>query len=65
MESASEQTFVGLDVHRKSVTVTAFDAVRSRVSQERFGATDAELLAESYARVSLNEIRGILGSLVD
>ncbi len=44
MESVSEQTFVGLDVHRKSVTATAFDAEGSRVSQERFGATDAELI---------------------
>ncbi len=44
MESVSEQTFVGLDVHRKSVTVTAFNAAGSRVSQERFGATDAELI---------------------
>ena len=44
MESASEQTFVGLDVHRKSVTATAFDAAGSRVSQERFGASDAELI---------------------
>ncbi len=44
MESVSEQTFVGLDVHRKSVTATAFDAAGSRVSQERLGATDAELI---------------------
>jgi transposase len=43
MESVSEQTFVGLDVHRKSVVATALDADGSRVSQERFGATDAEL----------------------
>jgi hypothetical protein len=41
MESASEQTYVGLDVHRKSVTATVFNAAGSRVSQERFGATDA------------------------
>ena len=44
MESAIEQTFVGLDVHRKSVTATAFDAAGSRVSQERFGASDVELI---------------------
>ncbi len=45
MESVSEQTFVGLDVHRKSVYATAFDTTGSRVSQERFGASDAELIA--------------------
>ena len=44
MQSAREQTYVGLDVHRKSVTATAFDAAGSRVSQEKFGATDAELI---------------------
>ncbi len=44
MESVSEQTFVGLDVHRKSVTATAFDVAGSRVSQEKFGASDAELI---------------------
>ncbi|MGA7862072.1 MAG: IS110 family transposase [Thermoplasmata archaeon] len=44
MESVSEQTYVGLDVHRKSVTATAFDATGSRVSQEKFGASDAELI---------------------
>ncbi len=43
MENPREQTFVGLDVHRKSVTATAFDAAGSRVSQERFGASDVEL----------------------
>jgi len=45
MESTSEQVYVGLDVHRKSVYATAFDAAGSRVSQERFGASDAELIA--------------------
>lgn len=44
MESAGERTFVGLDVHRKSVYATAFDAEGIRVSQGRFGATDAELI---------------------
>ena len=44
MESVSEQTFVGLDVHRKSVYATAFDAAGSLVSQQRFGASDAELI---------------------
>ena len=43
MENPREQTFVGLDVHRKSVTATAFDAAGSRVSQEGFGASDVEL----------------------
>ncbi len=44
MESVRDQTFVGLDVHRKSGTATAFDAAGSRVSPERFGASDAELI---------------------
>lgn len=44
MESVSDQTFVGLDVRRKSVYATAFDTAGSRVSQERFGASDAELI---------------------
>ncbi|MGI0132503.1 MAG: IS110 family transposase [Thermoplasmata archaeon] len=44
MENLNEKTFVGLDVHRKSVYATAFDAAGTLVSQERFGATDAELV---------------------
>ena len=44
MESTSEQTFVGLDIHRKSVTATALDAAGAQLSQERFGASDTELI---------------------
>jgi transposase len=44
MESTNDPVFVGLDVHRKSVYATACDAGGSRVNQERFGASDAELV---------------------
>ena len=44
MESTSEQTFVGLDIHRKSVTATPLDAAGAQLSQERFGASDTELI---------------------
>lgn len=44
MQNASKRIFVGLDVHRKSVYATALDAEGSCVSQERFGASDAELI---------------------
>lgn len=44
MESMNERTFVGLDIHRKSVTATALDAAGTQVSQERFGSSDAELI---------------------
>jgi transposase len=45
MESSGEETFVGLDVHRKTVTATALDATGRQLSQERFGASDLELIA--------------------
>ncbi len=44
MENVSESVYVGLDVHRKSVYATAFDAGGLQVSQAEFGATDAELI---------------------
>jgi transposase len=38
------ETFVGLDVHRKSVVATAFDPQGRQLSQARLGATDRELI---------------------
>ena len=45
MESvSSSETFVGLDVHRKSVVATAVDPFGRRVSQVKLGAADQELV---------------------
>jgi transposase len=44
VESLSEETFVGLDVHRKTVVATAVDRLGHPVSQAKFGPTDSELI---------------------
>ena len=44
MESAVEETFVGLDIHRKSVYATAVDREGRSIKQEHFGASDSELI---------------------
>ncbi|MFZ1024288.1 MAG: IS110 family transposase [Thermoplasmata archaeon] len=44
MESRSIETFVGLDVHRKSVVATAVDPLGRPVSEGKFGPTDRELV---------------------
>lgn len=44
MESVSAETFVGLDVHRKSVVATAVDGQGHPVSQVTLGSSDRELV---------------------
>jgi transposase len=44
MESVSCETYVGLDVHRKSVVATAVDPMGRPVSQAKFGPSDRELV---------------------
>ncbi len=44
MENVNAETFVGLDVHRKSVVATAVDPLGHPVSQAKFGPTDRELV---------------------
>ena len=44
MENVSAETFVGLDVHRKSVVATAVDPLGHPVSQAKFGPTNRELV---------------------
>jgi len=44
MDSVSAETFVGLDVHRKSVVATAVDVWGHPVGQAKFGPTDRELV---------------------
>jgi transposase len=45
MENVSEETYVGVDVHRKTVTATALDRYGRPLGQERFGSSDLELIA--------------------
>jgi transposase len=44
VERVSVETFVGLDVHRKSVVATAVDPTGHTVSQAKFGPTHRELI---------------------
>jgi transposase len=44
VENAIVETFVGLDVHRKSVVATAVDPQGRSVSHAKFGPTDRELI---------------------
>ena len=44
METESEETFVGLDIHRKTVYASAMRADGELLLQEQFGASDPELI---------------------
>lgn len=44
MENTSTATYVGLDVHRKSVVATAVDGLGHPIHQAKFGPSDRELV---------------------